>query len=286
LVAHGELIVYYLPEEQDRAVCDFIHLEDNLIEAICEQLIPQESHQHKEGVTTRMTDRCEVERYDHLGVKLEVPRHLIAPAIGRAFREGYYERLETQLIGRLLRPSDTVVELGAAIGFLATWIAQRLTTGRVISYEANPSLIDIALNTFSINGVNIALKNAIVLGEIGRDTAEFFVDEAFWASSQFINKGKRIEVPAQSLQSVLQNDDPDILVVDIEGGEKGLFEQVELNGIRHAVVELHAPIIGLSGVRKVFQRLAELGFAYNPEFSWSYIVTFTPIDEIQKNCRT
>jgi FkbM family methyltransferase len=272
---------YYLPEERDRAIYDFIPLEDNLIETVCERLGPQELCEQKEGRRTQLIDRCGVERYDHIGVKLELPRHLVTPAIRRAFREGYYETLETQLISRFLRPSDTVLELGAAVGFLATWIAQRLTTGRVISYEANPSLIDVAANTFRMNEVNVTLKNAIVIGEAGRETAELFVHQAFWASSQFPNEGTRIEVPARGLSSVLQDVSPDILVVDIEGGEKELFDQVELSGIRHVLVEFHVAVTGRSGVRKVFQRMSELGFTYDPEFSSSYIVTFTPVEGTQ-----
>lgn len=266
---------YYLPEERDRAVYDFTPLDDDVIETVCEQLDQLTLSERKTQAT-----RDDIERLDHLGVKLEIPKHLLVPVIRRAFREGYYESLEAQLVSRLLRPSDTVLELGAAVGFLATWIAQRLTTGHVISYEANPSLIDVANRNFRLNSVDVTLRNAIVTGQAGCATAELVVDEAFWASSQFLNEGPRIEVPAQGLSDIVQSVRPDVLVVDIEGGEVGLFEYVDLSGIRHVLVELHAALIGYAGVRKVFQRMAELGFAYDPGFSSYHVATFTPVAQV------
>jgi FkbM family methyltransferase len=268
--AGNHLAVYYLPEERDHAIYDFILLEDSLIETICER-VTQTKSDRELGITN------ELERFDHLGVKLELPRHLVTPAIRRAFREGYYEALETQIIAKVLRPTDIVLELGAAVGFLATWISQRLTAGRVISYEANPSLIDVAANTFRLNDVNVTLRHAAVTGETGCELAEFFVHEDFWASSQIVNSGVRIEVAAEALQDILHSVRPDLIMVDIEGGELALFEHVELSGIRHAIVELHSAVIGQAGVRRVFQRMAELGFAYDPTHSSAHAITFSPV---------
>ena len=70
-------------------------------------------------------------------------------------------------------------------------------------------------------------------------------------------------------------------MVDIVGGEKGLFDLVDLHGVRHVVVEFHAAVIEIDGVMKVFRRLSDLGFAYNPQFSSSHIVTLTPVEEFE-----
>ena len=266
---------YYLPEEHDPTVYAFVPLDDTTIERVCEHLEILTSQEPNAETTW---DECE--RFEHLGVRLELPKRLVSPPIRRAFREGYYEALEAQLIGRLLRPSDIVLELGAAVGFLSTWISQRLTTGRLISYEANPTLIDVAAKTFRLNDVRVTLKSGVVIGASACKMADFFVDDDFWASSQIASGRTRIEVPAYSLSGILQEVKPNILVVDVEGGELTLFEHADLNGIRHAVVELHVKVIGRSGIERVFRRLSDLGFAYDPEFSSSHVVTFTPVGEI------
>jgi FkbM family methyltransferase len=271
---------YYLPEERDRSQYDFIPLEDRIIETTCAHLNPPMSSKCEVGNERCQAALNEVERFDHLGVKLEIPKHLVTPSIRRALREGCYETLEANMIAKFMRPSDIVLELGAAIGFLSTWISQRLTTGTITSYEANPSLINVALNTFRINSVNVTLKNAIVIGSSGGEVAEFFVHKAFWASGQIENGGTKIEVATEGVPSILQRVKPDILVIDIEGGEVELFGQVELRGVRHVLIELHAGVTGPTGIRKVFQRMSELGFAYDSEYSSSYVVTFSPLQTV------
>jgi hypothetical protein len=109
-------------------------------------------------------------------------------------------------------------------------------------------------------------------------TTEFFVHRAFWESSQIAPEGVKTELAGEALRGIVSNVRPDILIVDIEGGEADLFSQVELNGVRHVLIELHAAVIGRAGIGKVFQRMSELGFAYDPDCSSSYIVTFSSVD--------
>jgi hypothetical protein len=67
---------------------------------------------------------------------------------------------------------------------------------------------------------------------------------------------------------------PDVLMVDIEGGEAKLFNGVDLTGVRCVVVELHQLLTGLAGVADCFSATATVGFAYDPVGSNGPIVTF------------
>ena len=67
------------------------------------------------------------------------------------------------------------------------------------------------------------------------------------------------------------------MVIDIEGGEAGLFEQMSsLMGVRHIFFEIHA-FIGPFAIYRLFDSLYKLGFVYdeansNPK---DYVATFT-----------
>ena len=61
---------------------------------------------------------------------------------------------------------------------------------------------------------------------------------------------------------------PNVLIVDIQGGELDLFEgAVSLGSIDRIALELHPQIYGSSGVLGVFRALCRLGFAYDSDHS-------------------
>ncbi len=210
------------------------------------------------------------------GISLEFPNSLLTSDIRQAIDGGHYETLEFDLIGQIVCPNDVVLEIGAASGFVSAGIARCLAEGRLVAVEANPELIAVAERTFALNNVKVDLRNAMVVGRTGsKPESEFTITPSFWESSHIAQNGRTIRVTEVSLRSLVEEVQPTVLVTDIEGSEQSLFDDVDLSCVRCAMVEVHKNVIGIQGVRTVFNRLAEHGLFYDPEMSAYHVVTFS-----------
>jgi ABC-type hemin transport system substrate-binding protein len=76
-------------------------------------------------------------------------------------------------------------------------------------------------------------------------------------------------------QSLILEARPTVIISDIEGGEKDLFYDVELAGVRHVFLEVHKSIIGLNGIAEVASALGRQGLYYDPDFSVGAVVMFS-----------
>lgn len=207
------------------------------------------------------------------GVALELPYEALSPSLWIALSEGWYEEDERTVVSAILRPGDTVLELGAAIGFMSTFVARHLGITRVVAVEANPQLIPIARRTHALNGVHVELINAVVAQADGQ--TDFHVHPEFWSSStETLQGAKRLTLRARSLSGLLREVDPQVLVVDIEGGEMQIFNNAALPGVRAVIIELHREVTKLRGIAQIFTRMASAGFAYDPDISIRNIIAF------------
>ncbi|WP_237214444.1 FkbM family methyltransferase [Falsiroseomonas oryziterrae] len=205
------------------------------------------------------------------GLRLEVPRAVLGPDTWRALNDRTYERNELDLLPRLLRPDDTVLEVGAALGLVSARAAQ--LARRVVAVEANADLLPIARRTHALNGVEVELLHAVVGHTEGE--ADFHLHREFWASSTAARPDTRhLRLPGRALSALLAEIRPEVLIVDVEGGEVSFFEAEALPGLRQVVVELHRWATGLAGIARVFADLGAAGFAYDPELSAGQVVTF------------
>lgn len=209
------------------------------------------------------------------GLRLEVPHRLLGPKTWRALHDGTYERNELALLPRLLRPADTVLEVGAALGLVSARAAR--LAARVVAVEANADLLPVAGRTHALNGVAVELIHAVVGQQDGE--ADFWTDEEFWASSTAGREGMRHHrLPARSLAGLIREVRPDVLILDVEGGEVALLDGARFPGVRQVVLEVHRWNTGLRGIGAVFAHMAAAGFAYEPEFSEGQIVTFARVE--------
>jgi len=209
-------------------------------------------------------------RFELQGVVLELPEHLLQPDILEFILAGEYERTEGAAVRQAVRPGDTVLEFGAGVGLIGTLVA-RQGAARVVSLEADASLLPVARHTHALNGVVVELSQAMVGAADG--TAEFFRQPSFWASSLLALPGGVAErLPMLGLHGLITRVRPDVLIVDVEGGERDLFTQTDLPGVREVIVEVHKPQIGLAGIAACLDRLRALGFGYDPEGSADSVV--------------
>ena len=148
------------------------------------------------------------------------------------------------MIASRLDRNDVVLEIGTGIGVIATLCAQQIGSDRVHTFEANPQLIPAIEETFRLNGVAPHLYNC-VLGS-GPGTRTFFVMKDFWSSSTVRRRAdaRQIEVPVRDLRVTMNEIRPTFLIVDIEGGEWDLFQDIDLSGVEKLSIELHSRVIG------------------------------------------
>ena len=82
---------------------------------------------------------------------------------------GVYEPVDTAFVGRVVRPGDTVVDVGANIGYYTCFMARLVgPAGRVVAFEPAPDLIGILRDNVSFNGyANVQLENQAVTERTG-----------------------------------------------------------------------------------------------------------------------
>ena len=196
------------------------------------------------------------------GIRIPFVPEIITPKIERPLRNGRYEGGECAALRSILRPGDRVLELGAGLGLLSSVSASVEGIQSVTAIEANPDLIPLIRETHSLNGLsNVDLRNGVVTAENGDDIA-FYIRPDFWASS--MEPGSRAYSRVETLRrfalgDLLEELQPTVVVSDIEGGELGLFDHVDLTSVRAMVVEFHPKVYGEAGQERIVALLAAKG---------------------------
>jgi FkbM family methyltransferase len=171
-----------------------------------------------------------------------------------------YEGPERQLVARELRKGDTVLEIGAGIGFVGLLAARLVAPGRVVSFEANPALEGVIAAKHALN----AAKPELRMQAITLDGAPvtFHASDNVVSSSLFKRAETQREITVESvaMADALQDIQPDVLVMDVEGAEIDLLSTGDLAPIRAAIVELHPHVVSEDRIDALLKSLAERGF--------------------------
>jgi FkbM family methyltransferase len=193
------------------------------------------------------------------GVRLRVGPHM-SRRVEQSLAKGLYEREQLQLLESVLTPDDIVLEVGAGLGLVSAFCAQRVGSSQVFAFEADPELEPCIRETYSLNGVEPALEMCAVCAQAGRVT--LFRDRHLVASSVGRRRAgnKSVEVPGKALNYVVERVHPTLLIVDAEGAERGLFDGANLASVTRIVLELHDRMLGPAATDHVRARLTELGF--------------------------
>lgn len=155
---------------------------------------------------------------------------------------GMYEASESRSLRTLIGPKDRILEVGTGLGVIGCMAAQLANAGEVLSFEANPKLVELARETIRANKVkNIHVRSGILAEEAG--SASFYVAPNFWASSTTPHpEWPQIQVETHPILDVLNAFPPTCLVMDIEGGEYELLPLPALaqcETLQKLVVEFH-----------------------------------------------
>ncbi|MFD2703188.1 FkbM family methyltransferase [Paenibacillus shunpengii] len=150
---------------------------------------------------------------------------------------GIFDPSLTKYLINTLKAGNKVIDAGANIGYF-TVLASYLvgSTGKVISYEANPSTFNLLMENITLNLCqNTTAFNKAVYSH--NDLLSFYVSERFSGNSSlyepddayikyFISDkvSKKIEIEAEPLNELLETlGHIDLIKIDVEGAEYQTF---------------------------------------------------------------
>jgi FkbM family methyltransferase len=207
---------------------------------------------------------------------------IITPAIRAAIRSGRFEAEESGAVPGIVRDGDTILEIGAGIGFMSTLLARRPEVRRVIAVEANPHLLPYMAALHRANGVEgIERLNAVLTTGDGA-SATFYLRRDFWMGSLLPGPNPynaTVDVPSRDLNRLLRSEEVTLIVCDVEGAEATLFEGADLGPVDRIFVEVHDHLTGLKGIAALFRTLGGQSFAYDPRHSSGSVVLFQRVVE-------
>lgn len=157
-----------------------------------------------------------------------------------------YEPTETAFFLRSIKPGQTVVDVGANIGYYTLLLARAVgPEGRVYAFEPEPRNFEILRQNVALNGYrNVVLENAAVSSAVG--ALDLFVNEKNLGDHQAYDSGEgraRVTVRSVTLDDYLENGRPvDFVKMDIQG-----WEAAALAGMR-ATLEANPDVVLVSEV--------------------------------------
>ena len=128
----------------------------------------------------------------------------------------------------------------------------------VFSFEANPLNIEIAKRVYQ-KKVSPHLQNALLSDSEG--SVDFPMNrKSRLASSVLKASSENIKVPQLNLNEVINDVQPNFLIMDIEGAEYDVFRIMNFQSIQKIQVELHPAILGEDKMQEIFSILQNKGF--------------------------
>jgi FkbM family methyltransferase len=212
------------------------------------------------------------------GIKIFYDPDVISDAIAEHMTKGTYEREEGRLIGGILQEGERILEIGCGVGYVSCMAIKTGKVAEMLSFEANPKLIPIINNTWALNQVQAQCRNGVITNTSSGRKMDFYVRDDFWASSLSPDPywyKEVVQVETVNFQELISDFKPTMIICDIEGGERDLFEGVQLTGVNKVFMEVHQNVLGRWGMKKLFERFAHQDFHYDVWHSVGQVVLFS-----------
>lgn len=193
---------------------------------------------------------------------------------------GVIEAPLTKFFINYIKPSQTIIDIGTNVGYFTILAAKMVgDKGKVIGFEANPTVYEILKDNISMNWLaeRTELYNKAVYSE--NTTLAFHSSQKFHGDSSIktrpsnaniLDSYTNINISAVTLDKQLEElDQIDFLKIDIEGGEYhaflGMMQLIKQNKIKNIIFEWNK--IMLADEHTVFESLLyEIQQKYNGEF--------------------
>ncbi|NNK78874.1 MAG: FkbM family methyltransferase [Litoreibacter sp.] len=213
------------------------------------------------------------------GFSFTIPRILLSDRLAGKLRSGNYEMNDARAVRSRLQPGDRVLELGTGLGYVGALCAEVVGPDRVTCVEAHPDMVEVARNNLARNGFSATqvIHGALTPESDSDPQVAFRMGPAFWSSALARpqdDPADIVEVPALKLGALLEVHKPNMLIVDIEGGEAFLFEDPLPARLHTVVVELHPGRYPPTVIKQVFDFMSANGLTYDPDGSRGGVVTF------------
>lgn len=197
-----------------------------------------------------------------LGVRVELnsafPVYIAYLVVNDAYEHG-----DIALIRKYIgQASGKAMVLGAGMGVIAAALAQQ-TGQAVVVVDANSDVEHMVAKTAELNNVDLRFEHGAIVPGLFEGHIEFVVSEEFWASSlrqDTYKAAKTVQAPVLDVSKFLDVHVPQVLFVDIEGAEVGLFSTLPWTGVRQLFVEIHRPNMGTTKWASVISDIQSLGF--------------------------
>ncbi|MEO0746269.1 MAG: FkbM family methyltransferase [Pseudomonadota bacterium] len=202
----------------------------------------------------------------------------------RRMGEGKYEGEEIRGALEVIRPGDRVLEMGSGLGVVGAVIAKYAQPEAVLSFEANPNLIPHINALYAMNNLQdrIEVRHQVVMAAPEPPEHVTFHLRTSFLGSSLIDQAKRrttaVDVPTTRYDDVVDSFRPDVLIMDIEGGEQDFLRHADLRGIRAVVIEFHPGVYGKSGAHDCKTILQKAGFAKRKDISTRFVWAATRPD--------
>lgn len=192
---------------------------------------------------------------------------MMTPERAERINAARYEGQEIAGALDVIRAGDHVLELGAGLGLVGAIAAKNGKAAKVLSFEANPNLIEHINALYDLNGLSkkIQVRNQVLISAPDAPkTMPFHIRNSFLGSSLIDTDRRattRVDVPTADYSNIHASFEPDVLLMDIEGGELEFLRHASLEGVRAIVIEFHPEAYGKEGMRECKSILERAGFA-------------------------
>lgn len=180
----------------------------------------------------------------------------------RLRKNGIYERAETRLVGRVLRPGHVFVDVGAHIGYYTVMAAELVgTQGRVYAFEPAPDTFKLLEANVEAAGLLNCRLHKYGLSDKQNTHALLALNPKNSGDHRAFNvKGRtKVAIELHRLDTILEGYAPakraaitvDFMKIDVQGLEhavlQGAIDTIRSNPDIKIIVEYHALLLEVAG---------------------------------------
>lgn len=223
---------------------------------------------HRLRLKREFTNQELVEKFGPIvtyhGNRFDISHPRCNALIGGSIIKSSYEKMELQMIGEFVRPTDRVIELGACMGVTSLVLYDLVGRENHLVIEADRRNLAMAEHMFDLNDKDVRMTFGILAsGDHIAEQTTFASNANPSSSSQYVRDGSETAdtVPTIQFENILEEEQATALVLDIEGGEFDLFTHAKSFGLlKRIMLEAHPDILGAAKTAKMLAALNEHGF--------------------------
>lgn len=163
-----------------------------------------------------------------------------------------YESEELFLAKMSVNDGDKILELGSGLGFISMMISKNVNC-KIISYDVNKYLTKLNTSNSKLNNlINIEYRFGSLVSD-NSHSKKFLVSNEILKSSfderNFVATDFTFDenVPCFNFNAISKQENPNFLIIDIEGFESQLFKydsKINFDSINSILIEFHPNIYG------------------------------------------